>query len=134
MPCCIRCGLLARKCLGKCIDDIHIYIVVMGLHHGGLEQNTDPTLSAQTDPHFHKMQWLLQEQEVVLLPDSSGLLMPVLTAEKKLIGLLMVEHLGSQATTLHSLQAQTRLPALQQAAAGKPHLCHIWPSIGRHCW
>ncbi|KAK9837534.1 hypothetical protein WJX84_008041 [Apatococcus fuscideae] len=38
----------------------------------------------KTDPQFHKMQRLLREQEVVLLPDSSGLLMPVLTAEKKL--------------------------------------------------
>lgn len=125
--------MLACKCLGSCNDNRHICSVVRGLHHSGLEKNTDRSVFVQTDPQFHKMQRLLQEQDVVLLPDSSGLLMPVLTAEKKLVGLLMVEHLGSQATTFHSLQAQTRLPALQQAADGKPQPYHIPPSIGKHC-
>lgn len=73
----------------------------------------------QTDPQFHKMQRLLREQEIVLLPEGSGLLMPVLTPEKKLVGLLMVEHLGSQAAQHSSLEAPSRLPALQQAAQGE---------------
>lgn len=79
----------------------------------------------QTDPQFHKMQRLLREQEVVMLPDSSGLLMPVLGPGKKLVGLLMVERLGDQTASHASLDMPARRPALQQAAVGEQTRHHL---------
>ena len=77
------------------------------------------------------MQQLLREQEIVMLPDNGGLLMPVLTPAKKLIGLLMIERLAEveRASDSNSLEAPARRPALQKAADGESfmrNLQQIW--------
>ena len=78
-------------------------------------------LHLQTDPQFHRMQQLLREQEIVMLPDNGGLLMPVLGPGKKLVGLLMVERLAEpdEAAVVNSFNVPVRAPALQKAADGE---------------
>ncbi len=83
--------------------------------------SSDAYCWTQTDPQFHKMQQLLREQEIVMLPDNGGLLMPVLTPDKKLVGLLMVERVAEadRAADGKTLETSARRPALQKAADGE---------------
>ncbi|KAK9866354.1 hypothetical protein WJX84_003431 [Apatococcus fuscideae] len=100
----------------ECIASLGLQHSTPGLTTPSREQEV--LVLDKTDPQFHKMQRLLREQEVVMLPDSSGLLMPVLGPGKKLVGLLMVERLGDQTASHASLDMPARRPALQQAAVG----------------